>query len=188
MAKRKREKILFNAASETHAFLSDMYPSPMLINGRIWFSVEQYISYRKLSEKDAVDKKQKALTAELRSKILGTLDSFKAKYFASKKAGGFVNPKFKQGVRIKQKALHAKFTQNPMLLYHLMKTDDALLVEDSGWDDFWGNGKDGNGENMQGKLLMQLRDSLRDVVEPDIASAFAYCTEQSVTLGEDSKK
>lgn len=188
MAKKKREKILFNAASETHAFLSDMYPSPMLINGRIWFSVEQYISYRKLSEKDAKDKKQKALTSELRTKILGTLDSFKAKYFASTKAGGFVNPKFKRGVRITQKALHAKFTQNPMLLYHLMRTGDAILIEDAPWDDFWGNGKDGKGENMKGKLLMQLRDSLRDVVEPDICSAFAYCTEQAATLGMESKK
>jgi len=58
-------------------------------------------------------------------------------------------------------ALCAKFTQHDDLRRLLLSTGDAKLVEHTERDDFWGNGGDGSGANMLGRLLMELRDELR---------------------------
>ena len=58
------------------------------------------------------------------------------------------------------KALYAKFTQNKELKKYLLDTDPAELIEDSPWDSFWGRGKDWNGENKLGKMLMKLRKDI----------------------------
>jgi hypothetical protein len=42
-----------------------------------------------------------------------------------------------------------------------MNTGDAALIETSSIDAFWGIGKKGIGKNMLGKLLMEVRDELR---------------------------
>lgn len=56
--------------------------------------------------------------------------------------------------------LRAKFTR-PDLARHLLATGDATLIEGNWWGDrFWGV-CDGEGENHLGRLLMQVRDELR---------------------------
>jgi ribA/ribD-fused uncharacterized protein len=63
-------------------------------------------------------------------------------------------------VNLMKRLLVAKFTQHPELLQRLKDTGDAILIEDSS-DSFWGiGGKRGKGENMLGKLLMQVRCKL----------------------------
>jgi len=58
-------------------------------------------------------------------------------------------------------ALHAKFTQHDELKAILLGTGDAILVEHTANDSYWGDGGDGSGKNRLGRLLMQLRDELR---------------------------
>lgn len=55
------------------------------------------------------------------------------------------------------RVLAAKFTQDKMLWRKLLKTNTATLVYDTKKDRFWGCGKDGNGKNTLGQLLMDLR-------------------------------
>lgn len=47
------------------------------------------------------------------------------------------------------------------LQQQLLDTGDAVLIEDSSTDAFWGIGPSGKGKNMLGKLLMEVRDGLR---------------------------
>lgn len=56
------------------------------------------------------------------------------------------------------KGLRAKFGQNEELRRYLLSTEDAYLVEDSPHDNFWGRGKNWQGRNMLGKMLMKLRE------------------------------
>jgi ribA/ribD-fused uncharacterized protein len=58
-------------------------------------------------------------------------------------------------------ALRAKFTQHEDLKQILLETGDAVLAEDSPYDYYWGIGRDGNGKNRLGVLLMQVRGELQ---------------------------
>ena len=58
-------------------------------------------------------------------------------------------------------ALFAKFTQHPELRALLLATSDAVIVEHTKNDGYWGDGGDGNGKNRLGELLMELREKLR---------------------------
>jgi ribA/ribD-fused uncharacterized protein len=64
--------------------------------------------------------------------------------------------------------LVAKFTQNTDLCRKLLATGARAIEEDAKWDSFWGTGKTGpggNGRNMMGSLLMELRQELRLILQ-----------------------
>lgn len=65
-----------------------------------------------------------------------------------------------QRVAIMKWLVTEKFTQTPFLKHKLMGTQDALLIEGNTWNDtFWGM-CNGVGQNMLGKILMQVRTEL----------------------------
>lgn len=64
-------------------------------------------------------------------------------------------------VEVMRQALIAKFSQNPEIKAQLLSTGDAILVEDSMVDAYWGWGADHSGKNMLGKLLMEVREMFR---------------------------
>jgi ribA/ribD-fused uncharacterized protein len=59
--------------------------------------------------------------------------------------------------------LQLKFdrTNHQQLCQALLETGDAVLIEASSTDAFWGTGKHGTGKNMLGKLLMEVREDLK---------------------------
>lgn len=59
-----------------------------------------------------------------------------------------------------KKCLLAKFEQNYDLKIKLLGTGDAILIESSPRDEYWGSGKYNMGKNKLGRLLMEVRDSL----------------------------
>lgn len=56
--------------------------------------------------------------------------------------------------------LKLKFQQNLRCRKVLLSTGDCLLVEHTSNDEYWGDGGNGIGQNMLGKLLMQVRTEL----------------------------
>ncbi len=58
-------------------------------------------------------------------------------------------------------AVRAKFTQHEDLKATLLGTGDAVLVEHTANDSYWGDGGDGSGKNRLGQILMQVREELR---------------------------
>ena len=64
-------------------------------------------------------------------------------------------------IEVMKTAVRAKFTQHEDLKELLLSTGDAILVEDSPKDVFWGVGKHRNGKNMLGKILMEVRGELQ---------------------------
>jgi ribA/ribD-fused uncharacterized protein len=68
----------------------------------------------------------------------------------------------KINVKVMDDVVRYKFTQHRELYQELLDTGDAVLIEDSDVDSFWGWGKDHQGRNELGKCLMKLRSSLRE--------------------------
>ena len=59
-------------------------------------------------------------------------------------------------LEIMKRGDHAKYAQNPELAARLLATGDAELIEDSDSDGFWGIGKNGDGPNWAGRVLMEV--------------------------------
>ena len=66
-------------------------------------------------------------------------------------------------VGIMWEILHAKVKQHEYVFRKLLATGDRELIEDSWRDDFWGWGPNRDGQNMLGKLWMEIRKELRSV-------------------------
>ena len=62
---------------------------------------------------------------------------------------------------VMREAVLAKFEQHEDLRAILLGTGDALLVEHTANDSYWGDGGDGSGLNRLGHILMQVRAELR---------------------------
>jgi N-glycosidase YbiA len=61
---------------------------------------------------------------------------------------------------IMREAVRAKFTQHPDLRAALLATGEAPLIEHTKNDRYWGDGGDGSGRNMLGRILMEIRHEL----------------------------
>ena len=61
---------------------------------------------------------------------------------------------------IMQEAVLAKFSQHETLRELLLSTGDALIVEHTKNDRYWGDGGDGSGQNKLGQILMDVRGKL----------------------------
>lgn len=61
---------------------------------------------------------------------------------------------------IMEEILYEKFSQNEEIKKVLLSTADAELVEHTDKDSYWGDGGNGSGKNMLGKLLMKIRERL----------------------------
>ena len=64
-------------------------------------------------------------------------------------------------VRVMRDILRAKAAQHEYVRRKLLATGDRELIEDSWRDDFWGWGPNRDGQNMLGKLWMEIRSELR---------------------------
>lgn len=62
---------------------------------------------------------------------------------------------------IMKRILRAKADQHEYVRRKLLETGDRELIEDSWRDDYWGWGPNGDGQNMLGRLWMEVRSDLR---------------------------
>jgi N-glycosidase YbiA len=71
---------------------------------------------------------------------------------------------------VMRRAVLAKFTRHAELRETLLATGDALLVEHTRNDSYWGDGGDGRGRNMLGQILVSVREELRGAASPTESS------------------
>lgn len=62
---------------------------------------------------------------------------------------------------VMREVLYHKFTQHKDIQQELLSTQDATLVEHTYKDAYWGDGGNGRGKNMLGKILMETRERIR---------------------------
>jgi hypothetical protein len=64
------------------------------------------------------------------------------------------------------RAVYTTCRANPDVAQRLLATGDCRLVENNSYDYFWGCGRDRRGYNYYGRILMNVRDKLREEADP----------------------
>ena len=136
--------IYFRGTKGKYGFLSNFALYEIKIGRKLWPTVEHYFQAQKFptSQTRHAEKIRKASTPR-EAKKLGT----------SRKVPIKANW---DDIRdeVMRSALYQKFSVHTDIRLKLIATGDEELVEDSPWDSYWGNGKDGRGRNRLGVLLM----------------------------------
>lgn len=63
-------------------------------------------------------------------------------------------------VGVMEQILRAKAQQHEDVREALKRSGKRTIIENSPFDDFWGSGPDGTGQNMVGKIWMKIRDEI----------------------------
>lgn len=144
------ETINFYGVNDEYGEFSNFAYYDIKINGVVWQTVEHYFQTQKFTDK-AYQKKIRTASSPMLAAQLGRDRKQKLrKDWESAK------------VNVMRTALLAKFTQHSDLQELLFSTNDCKLVEHTANDSFWGDGGNGKGKNMLGRLLMQIRDEIRE--------------------------
>ena len=156
--------VFFWKSVEENGWCSNWYPSPFVIDDFEYLFVEQYM----MAQKARLFHDSRRYTDILRAtdpevcKALGR----QVKPFVSAKWAAVRYDVVKTGNR-------EKYRQNPELMELLMNTGHAILAEASPEDDIWGikldketaavtDPADWPGQNLIGRILMDLREEFRE--------------------------
>lgn len=142
--------IEFYRADRSHGFLSNLYKSEIKFKGKLFPTAEHAYQYGKFRDKDIADWVMTAPSAHFVAIIGHGLFAW-----------DIVEDWTKIKVKRMKEIVHAKFKQHSELLKQLLETKNAILLEASSFDNFWGIGPKRKGKNMLGKILMKIREELR---------------------------
>jgi ribA/ribD-fused uncharacterized protein len=157
------KRINFYRVSDQYGEFSNFYESEVNIDKKKYKTTEHYFQAMKYEDdKSYFDKICNAPSPSEAATLGRSRDKPMRKDWEKAKDG------------IMLKALRAKFTQNEILKKLLLSTGDAILAEHTKNDKYWGDGGDGTGINMLGKLLMQVRTELSN---EDSDSEISYNSE-----------
>lgn len=141
--------INFYSVGDDYGEFSNFAPFAIRLDGESWHTSEHYFQAQKF-EDEAYRQKIRETASPMIAARLGR--SRKQKLRRDWEA---------VEIDVMRRAVEAKFTQHDELRTLLLSTGEARLVEHTENDDFWGDGGDGQGKNMLGRILMQVREGLR---------------------------
>lgn len=139
----------FYSVGEEFGEFSNFAAYPITLDGERWPTSEHYFQAQKFEDDQYRQKIRKANSPMLAARLGRDRKQKLRRDWESVKVG------------VMRSAVLAKFTQHEDLQALLLSTGDAKLVEHTENDDYWGDGGDGSGKNMLGRILMQVRDTLR---------------------------
>lgn len=157
-------RILYFARDrEAFGFLSHFHPAPIDLDGDIWPTVEHYYQAQKSLDPAYRAAVRAAKSAGMAKRLAAPPRAPRRISFQSWFRKNAALPRDDWDdvkLDIMRRADLAKFTQHADLGARLVATHPAQLEEDSPFELFWGTGKDGDGQNWAGRILMEIRDRL----------------------------
>ena len=127
-------------------FLSNFYPAPVTYNGLTYLNSEAAYQAQKTLDNREIFTKLTASNAKRLGKHVYLRDDWD-------------NIKDK----IMFEIVKEKFLQNNYLKIKLLNTQNEEIVEKNYWNDtYWGTDLNYNGQNKLGKILMSIREMLKD--------------------------
>jgi len=141
--------IEFYHAKDRYACLSNFSPHPFRLDGAEWPTVEHFFQAAKFPGHAHAERIRRAATPR-EAKRLGRTRQVKLRADWEQVKDDLM-----------RRAVLAKFTQHADLRAILLDTGEEVLVENSPIDSYWGAGRSGDGRNMLGVILMEVRNTLR---------------------------
>lgn len=140
-------KIKFYSTTDEYGEFSNFAPFPIKLKKKLWPTSEHYFQAMKFQDAKDRNEIQKAKTPmeavrkgrDRKRKLRRDWESVKE--------------------QVMRDAVLAKFSQHPELTELLLSTGDAVIVEHTENDAYWGDGK---GKNRLGHILMSVREQLRE--------------------------
>ncbi|MGI2902127.1 NADAR family protein [Tolypothrix sp. VBCCA 56010] len=153
--------IYFYKVWEPYGCFSNFSPHGIEIRGTYWSTVEHYYQAQKFvgSVDAAIIPSISAAETPEQAAALGRCSTrqLRCDWDAVK-------------TQVMREAVLKKFLTHAEIRDTLLATGDNLLVENSPNDYFWGCGADKTGENCLGKILMSVREEIRNLMSLSVIS------------------
>jgi N-glycosidase YbiA len=143
------DAINFYSVSDEYGCFSNFSPHPIKLDGKIWPTSEHYFQAQKFEADEYREQIRKQKSPMIAARMGRDRKKRLRRDWESKKDD------------VMRKAVRAKFEQHDDIRAVLLGTGSAKIVEHTENDSYWGNGGDGSGKNMLGRILMQIRDALK---------------------------
>ena len=143
--------IKFYRATGECGFLSNLYKKSLVFEGILFPTAEHAYQYGKFRDEDTRKWAMEAPKPHLISILAHSLFVW-----------DIVDNWSKIKVNRMYNVLKAKFSHY-YIRQKLLETGNSILIENSKMDSFWGIGRIEKGKNMLGKLLMKVREEIKEV-------------------------
>lgn len=149
LSTKPEERIIrFYETDKPYGCFSNFAKYPILLKGKEWATTEHYFQAQKFVGTEHEEEIRLASTPMIAAKM-------------GRERNRPLRPDWEEcKVQVMREALIAKIEQHLTLRSILLSTGDCTLVEHTSNDAYWGDGGDGQGGNMLGKLLMEIRNGL----------------------------
>jgi N-glycosidase YbiA len=145
------DEIKFYRVQDEYGVFSNFAFYPIWLDGKRWPTSEHYFQARKFTN------------AEQREAICAETSPMAAARIGRDRDWP-LRPDWEEVKdEVMREAVWAKFTQHSRLRELLLSTGDATIIEHTRNDAYWGDGGDGKGKNMLGRILMEVRGRIRNV-------------------------
>lgn len=142
-------ELRFYSVGDEFGEFSNFAEYPITLDGEHWPTTEHYFQAQKFEDASYRRKIRTANTPMLAARLGRDRKQKLRRDWESVK------------VDVMRRAVTAKFTQHADLRELLLSTGDAKLIEHTENDAYWGDGGDGSGKNMLGRILVQVREALQ---------------------------
>lgn len=144
------EEIKFYSETGKYGEFSNFVFFPIRLKNKTWKTTEHFYQAQKF-ENEAYQEKIRKAESPMKGAELGR----------SRKERILKNWDNKKD-NVMFEAVRAKFMQHPELGQMLRDTGNAKIIEHTENDAYWGDGGDGKGKNKLGKILIKVREELRE--------------------------
>jgi ribA/ribD-fused uncharacterized protein len=144
------DAINFYRVSDEYGCFSNFAPYPVRLDGKVWPTSEHYLQAQKFEDPKHREQIRKTKSPMIAARLGRDRKKPIRRDWESVKVG------------IMREVVRAKFMQHNDIRQILLSTGDKKIVEHTENDSYWGDGGDGSGKNMLGRILMEVREELKN--------------------------
>ncbi|XOV90330.1 MAG: NADAR family protein [Pseudomonadota bacterium] len=152
--------VIYVSRYDPDDLLSSCSAHTILLDEQVWPTAEHYFLGMQFTSPDVQARIRQADSAEIAARIAtpSLLDRLSGQFRRARRSDWE-----KLRTIYMTRALYTKCRSHSAVAARLMDTGTRRIVENSLYDYYWGCGRDHRGENVYGKILMDIREKLTEL-------------------------